>query len=172
MGNYLIRRLGPEDWKSFHEIRMHMFRTQPREFRSALEDEEKQTQEDIKKRLTADYVAGATGGQQLLGVAGISRIVGRKLQHKGLLWGMYVRSDARGAGIADALMKHLIDCHSNIVETITLTVAAHNERAIRFYQRWGYRIFGTEPRSIRVSDSEYLDEHLMYLQLNGDLARS
>lgn len=38
-----------------------------------------------------------------------------------------------------------------------LTVAAENPRARRLYERWGFSIYGIEPRAVKVDDA-YLDE--------------
>ena len=50
-------------------------------------------------RLAASAVFGAFRGADLVGVAGFFVQPGPKHAHKGMLWGMYVRPQARGAGI-------------------------------------------------------------------------
>jgi len=68
-------------------------------------------------------VVGALDEVRLLGVGGFARFAGDKLDHKGLVWGMYVRPEARGR-----------------VCLLQLTVMADNARARAFYERHGFRL--------------------------------
>jgi ribosomal protein S18 acetylase RimI-like enzyme len=79
---------------------------------------------------------------------------------------MYVRAPHRRSGAADEIMKRLIDEAKQNVEILTLTVVSTNFRALRFYERWGFRAYGVEERSVKNGDGDYLDETLMALQLN------
>jgi ribosomal protein S18 acetylase RimI-like enzyme len=73
---------------------------------------------------------------------------------------MYVRAEARGTGIADTLVRRIIEHAVSEVDQIQLTVNADNARAIRLYERHGFRIVGRIPRYIRVGDRLY-DELIM-----------
>ena len=44
-----------------------------------------------------------------------------------------------------------------------LTVVTHNRAAVKLYEKNGFRIYGTEPRSLKIGDNFY-DEHLMVLE--------
>ena len=74
---------------------------------------------------------------------------------------MYVCPQMRGSGVSDQLMRAILDHATGMVEMIVLTVVTDNLRAIRLYERWGFRIYGTERKSVKLSDNDYLDEHLM-----------
>ena len=52
-----------------------------------------------------------------------------KLRHKGMLWGMYVRPEARGTGLAAALVQHVVAHGRTLVEQVCLTVMASNVAA-------------------------------------------
>ena len=119
----------------------------------------------VADRLEGSFVAGAWQGDELVGIAGITRFEGAKLAHRALLWGMYVRPRARGARVGDALMRFLMDdARARGIEQVILTVAAENTRARRLYERWGFAIYGTEPRAIKLADG-YMDELLMHCRL-------
>jgi RimJ/RimL family protein N-acetyltransferase len=60
------------------------------------------------------------------------------------------------AAIVNAVIEHA----AGRVEQILLAVAAHNHRAIRFYERMGFKSFATEPRALKVG-GRYVDELLM-----------
>jgi ribosomal protein S18 acetylase RimI-like enzyme len=164
--DFKIRRLTAADAEIFHETRQEMFRGQPREFRFAPEDESGLPLEEFARRLQSDYVVAAFGPGSLVGLGGFSRFAGAKVAHKGLIWGMYVKPEARGAGAADAIMRALLDHAASAVEQVVLTVVASNPRAIRFYERWGFRAYGCEPRSAKLAEGDYLDETLMALSFS------
>jgi RimJ/RimL family protein N-acetyltransferase len=68
--------------------------------------------------------------------------------------------------IADGLAERLLD-HARMahVSVVLLTVVVDNTRARRVYDRWGFAVYGTEPRAVRVGDRD-LDEILMARQLD------
>jgi RimJ/RimL family protein N-acetyltransferase len=70
---------------------------------------------------------------------------------------MYVREAARGTGLAAAIVQALLDHATREVEQVELTVNADNARAIKFYERQGFRIVGRMPRALRI-DGRYYDE--------------
>jgi RimJ/RimL family protein N-acetyltransferase len=74
---------------------------------------------------------------------------------------MYVRKEMRGTGLADELIKAFLGHAVLHVEQVMLAVEAGNARAIRFYERHGFRTIGNIPRSILV-DGQYFDELQMF----------
>lgn len=160
-----IRRLTRADAAEFHALRQEGFRLHEREFRFAPEDEARLTTEEVAARLARDFVVGAFHGETLVGIAGLAGFSGAKTKHKALLWGMYLRERHWGAGGADALMAALLNHARGAYEIVTLTVMRDNERALRFYERWGFTIYGVEPASVKTADGLYLDEALMALRL-------
>ena len=57
-------------------------------------------------------------------------------------------------------MDHLITYARNRVELLQLTVVTTNPRALRFYRRIGFSIYGTEQRALKQGE-QYFDEFLM-----------
>ncbi len=163
--SFSVRRLTSDDVDLFKDVRQEMFRDQPREFRFDPEDERSVSREQVVNRIASDYIVAAFHNENLVAVGGFTRFSGIKLNHRGLIWGMYARPTARGTGAASVVMRALLDHAAETVELVTLTVIASNPRAVRFYERWGFRVFGTEPRSVKLRDGSYLDENLMALSL-------
>lgn len=158
---WTVRRLEPADAAAYQSLRLDGFTRHPQHFRIAPEDEQGLSLPAVGERLAAGFVAGGFDADGLAGVAGLTRFEGRKLRHRALLWGMYVRERARGRGLADELMRVLLaEARSQGIEQVLLTVAAENGRARRLYERWGFSLYGTEPRAIKTPDG-YLDEALM-----------
>ena len=87
-----------------------------------------------------------------------------KLQHKGVLWGMYVRPGARGTGLAAALVQQVVEHARTRVEEVCLTVVTSNASARRLYNAAGFKEYGLERRALKVG-SEYYDEVLIALPL-------
>jgi ribosomal protein S18 acetylase RimI-like enzyme len=165
-----VRRLGPDDAAIFRALRLEGFARHPLEFRIAPEDETSLTMAQVEARITNDYVVGAFAlGGALAGIGGLTRYAGAKLQHKALLWGMYVREGARGQGLGDAIVVDLLaHARATGVEIVQLTVVADNTRARRLYERHGFTAYGTEPSAVKAQAGEgvvYLDETLMFARL-------
>lgn len=150
-------------------MRLESFTLEPRAFRFAPQDEAHIAPDAVAARLQRDFVIGAfiADDSQMIGVGGLAWSDGVKTRHKALLYGMYVKSAERGSGAADAIMKELIDEARGSVEIVTLTVVSTNFRALRFYERWGFRAYGVEERSAKNGDGDYLDETLMALSFNA-----
>jgi RimJ/RimL family protein N-acetyltransferase len=159
-----IRRLGPGDAAQYQALRREGFVRFPRLFRYAPEDEDEVAPAEVERRLAEQFVAGGFVDGALAGIAGFSRFSGRKLRHKGLLWGMYVRPEAQGTGLGGALVEAVLDHARGQVEVVQLTVMDGNPRARRLYERHGFVEYGREPAAVKAGD-EYLDEILMIKRL-------
>lgn len=155
------RRLGPADAAEFQALRTEGLTLNPLQFRIDPADEAHLTTEAIGARLADAFVVGAYRHGTLVGVGGLSRDERRRLRHKALLWGMYVREGARGDGVADGIIERLLaEAHAMGASVVLLTVIADNPRARRVYERWGFRTYGIEPRAVRI-DGRDVDEILM-----------
>jgi len=164
-----IRLLTPGDAASYRAIRLAGLKDTPEAFGSTFEAEAAKPLAWFFDRLTASQIFGAFRGSALLGVAGFAAREGAKEAHKGLLWGMYVRPEARGSGVAHRLVEAVVDFARPRVELIQLSVVVGNERARRLYARLGFVEYGIEKNSLKFG-GKYYDEILMAKQLtaNGD----
>ncbi|MFZ4115357.1 MAG: GNAT family N-acetyltransferase [Chthoniobacterales bacterium] len=155
-----IRLLHEEDWmvwKAFrHETLIHF----PLAFSSSMEEEEKLTDQQFKDWITRNTIYGAFFENQLIGSVGFFKLDCSKERHRGVLFGMNVLSAYQRRGIGGELMKTILRHAKNYVLQLHLTVVSTNETAVRLYERHGFRIYGTEPRSLKVDDRFY-DHHLM-----------
>ena len=155
-----IRRLTGADAPLFRALRMAALADHPEAFGNAPEDEAAIPIAETARRLDDDPVFAAFRGDDLVGVAGFLAERKVKLRHKGMLWGMYVRPDARGQGVADRLIDAVLDHARGRVETVLLKVAGSNASARRLYERKGFLAFGREPRALKLGE-RYEDEVLM-----------
>jgi ribosomal protein S18 acetylase RimI-like enzyme len=81
---------------------------------------------------------------------------------------MYVRPDARKAGVGRRLVEAVIEHARAHVEVIQLSVISDNEPARRLYASLGFVEYGLEKDSLK-QNGHYYDEILMALDLRLDL---
>jgi RimJ/RimL family protein N-acetyltransferase len=162
-----IRPLGSADAAAYRDLRLAALRDTPEAFGSSFERENAEPLAWFRNRLANSQVFGATRLSELLGIAGFARREHDKEKHKGLLWGMYVRPDARKGGIGRQLVEAVINYARSQVEVIQLSVVSGNERARRLYSSLGFVEYGVEKKSLKQR-GRYYDEILMALDLVGD----
>ena len=88
------------------------------------------------------------------------------MAHKGVIWGMYVRPNARRAGIGRRLVEAILDHARQRVELIQLTVVRDNEQARHLYASLGFQEYGIERNALK-QDGRYYDEVLLAKDLSG-----
>jgi len=156
-----VRLIAPEDYDAFRALRLESLRLLPANFAADPAQEEAMPKEEWLKRLASASSFGGFIDGKLSGMVVFSRPSRPKLAHTGDIGAMYVRASAQGTGLADALMTALLEHASRVVEQVQLVVNAENARAIKFYQRHGFREIGRIPRSLHVGD-RYYDDMLMF----------
>lgn len=161
-----VRLITPEDYESFRALRLESLRQLPANFAADPVQEEAMPKEEWLKRLASALSFGGFIDSALSGMVVFSRPSRPKLAHTGDIGAMYVRAAAQGTGLADALMTALLDHASTVVEQVQLTVNAENARAIKFYQRHGFREIGIIPRSLHVGD-RYYDDMVMFRSVSS-----
>jgi RimJ/RimL family protein N-acetyltransferase len=160
-----VRRLQTSDVPSYRELRLESLKNHPEAFASSWEYEADKPSSWWAERLEKNTVFGGwVNSSPLVGVAGLGVQDAVKLRHKGVLWGMYVRPEARGTGLAAALVQQVVEHAQTLVEEVCLTVVASNSAAHRLYSAAGFREYGLERRALKVG-SEYYDEVLMALPI-------
>lgn len=162
-----IRLLTPADAASYRAIRLAGLKDAPEAFGSTFDAEAAKPLAWFFDRLTGSRIFGAFRECEILGVVGFAVRDGAKEAHKGLLFGMYVRPEARGTGVARGLVEAVIDFARPRVELIQLSVVMGNEPARRLYARLGFVEYGIEKNSLKFGGS-YYDEILMAKQLTAN----
>ena len=161
-----VRRLEAGDVEEYRELRLESIRAHPESFGASLESEEDKPISWWAERLQTTTVWGGwLDDSPLVGVAGLAVHDAPKLRHKGVLWGMYVRPEARGTGLAAALVHQVLAHARTLVEQVCLTVVASNVAARRLYIAAGFEEYGLERRGLKVG-TEYYDQVLMVLPLD------
>ncbi|MGI4862274.1 MAG: GNAT family N-acetyltransferase [Janthinobacterium lividum] len=162
---FTARRLSAADAADFRDLRLEALETHPESFGASWEAENGKPVAWFEERLEKHAVFGGyLPAGRLAACAGLQVPDAQKLRHKGTLWGMYARPEARGTGLGAALLEALIGHARDDLEEIQLRVASSNEAAIRLYLRTGFVQYGLEKRALKV-DGIYYDDIMMALSL-------
>jgi ribosomal protein S18 acetylase RimI-like enzyme len=162
-----IRRLIACDAETFRDIRLESLRCNPEAFGSTFAAESVNAASWFAGRLGTSFVLGAFHAADLVGIAALIIQAGEKSAHKGSLVGMYVRPDARRAGVGRRLVEAVIDTARQHVELVQLTVVTGNEAALRLYSGLGFVQYGLEKKALKQG-GRYYDEILMVKYLTQD----
>ena len=101
---------------------------------------------------------------EIIGTASLNRNHNR-MRHRGV-FGISLKKAWWGCGAASALMEAILAfARENGFEQLNLEVRSSNTRAIRLYEKYGFRKLCTFPHFFKI-DGEYIDFDLMNLELN------
>ncbi len=144
-----LRRLGPDDWAAFRDIRLRSLADAPDAFGSTLEREQAFTESDWRRRVSGPVYAVSDPGP----VA-----VGGLFEHDGVrhVWGMWTDPAHRGRGHARRILDALIAPDADAVLDVNVTNAA----ARAAYERYGFVGTGTfEP--LRPGSDERMERMVL-----------
>jgi len=164
-----IRKLTENDAPSLWLLRLHALETDPVSFAESLEELKRTTVEEYASRLrlggAENFVIGAFDPEQLVGMTGFYRDALLKRRHVGHVWGVFVSPAARGHGVGRAMLVEVIESARALPEIrcVRLMVAVTQEAARHLYKDMGFRVFGTEPWSLKIGE-QYVDEIHMTLE--------
>ena len=164
-----IRLLTADDAVEYRPVRLRALVEHPHAFGSDAQEWRNTPIEEVAARLHRpdSFVLGAFIDGALVGTAGAYRVDRVKLRHKASIVGVYVAPEARGQGIGRALVSAAME-RARAWEGVTqlhLSVAVPNDAARQLYLSLGFRVYGLEPRAIKLPD-RYVDEEHMVLILS------
>ncbi len=160
-----VRPLLPEEASVLRAIRLEALADNPPAFAERLDVALARGGEDFTAAIASGSVWGVFDQDQCVGMAGLDRFVGANVEHKAMIWGVFVSPAARGSGAARRLFETII-AHARVVgiEVLELGVGDFNHRAKRFYESFGFIAYGFELQAVKLGD-RYIDEVLMALRL-------
>ena len=164
MSDVQIRRLQESDLPAFKAIRLESLRLVPSAFQSTLAEWESLSDDEWLNRVSKPVFVAFRAGEPV-GIMGLLRQQGVKRAHRATIIMVYVRESERGRGIASVLLQTIIAfARQEGVWQLELNVNGNNSEAIRFYDRFDFRLIGSIPAATLVDGSE-VDELMMVSRL-------
>jgi ribosomal protein S18 acetylase RimI-like enzyme len=160
---FTIRQITDDDFDGYKMLRLEALLNHPTAFFADYDTETALTRdrwlERIHQQTGTIFVAKNDSG--LVGMMGILGNVAPKRRHTGDIWGVYVRPQARGQGIVEALLEACIAWGKERgMSIVKLGVTSNNVAAVRCYLRCGLTVYGVEPAAI-FWDGQSYDDLLM-----------
>ena len=160
----VIRPVTRDEVATWLALRLEAMRAYPSAFSASADDWEKLPIEEVARRIPLpggdDVLFGLYTDGDLQGCAGFLREAGAKQAHKGYLWGVYLRANLQGRGLGERLTQTVIDWARPRVDILRCSVSSENPGPKALYLRLGFRLYGTEPRAIRIDGRDYDEDHL------------
>jgi GNAT superfamily N-acetyltransferase len=163
-----IRRLDAEDAAAYRDLRLRALAEHPEAFATSAEEERARPLAEVVQRLEAgpeQVTLGAFDRELLVGMATLTRPARSKLRHRATLAAMYVVPEARGHGLARALLDAVLEIVGEWgVSDVALGVTVGNDAARKLYTSAGFVPYGIEPRTLLV-EGRFHDVEWMNLRL-------
>ncbi len=172
MINASFRQIKISDIRQFYHLRLEALEKYPSNFKASLAEEKNIINFLIKgvigffgnKNKVVCFGAFIDG--KIVGTVALHQIKSAKLEHYCEIWGMYVKENYRN----QALGKQLLEIAINHAEMelrcsfINLVVESNNIPAKNLYETYGFKVWGTQHKALRVGGFFY-DESHMFLTL-------
>ena len=163
---YEIRRLAPDDWAAFRDVRLAALADAPYAFAGTLDTEAGYDERRWREWIGRSAFFLGWDGDRPDGMVG-----GYGQQDGG--WhviSMWVAPQARGAGLAGRLIGAVArHARGQNAPTLTLWVTDGNDRARAFYQRAGFRGTGRR-QQVRPEDPGLWEEEMLLVLAGGRMA--
>lgn len=167
MSHISVRLLGAEDWETYRDVRLAALQDSPDAFVATYDEESQQNEQYWRDRVGREPRLLAERDGQAQGIVGVGQYA--EDPEVGELFGLWVRPEARGTGIARQLVQAGADqARADGRIQLYYWVGTENGRAVAFASSFGFRPTSRR-RPMRVAneeDGEY--EAALVLPLVGD----
>ena len=172
-----VARITPAELGAFKLLRDKGLRLHPEAFDADIDVEQSRPPESYVGRLGLNeplggtFLIGAWMGGEMVGMIGLERRSLPKLRHSAEVNSMMVQPSRSGRGIGLKLVDECLKQARVAVglELLTLRVTMANPRAVRLYERAGFKPCGVVPHAVRLVDGAgnitYVDRMTMALLL-------
>jgi ribosomal protein S18 acetylase RimI-like enzyme len=156
---FILKKVLPEDWEKFKEIRLYGLQTDPQAFGKSFENESNETDSYWKEMVSGSersfYVV--EGGLKFIGIAGLKKMTRDNWQ----IVAVYVLPEFRGQNLSKRLIEQVIhEAKINNAIKVSLIVNTKQESAVNLYKKIGFEIINTKRDQI-MGDGKTYDEYYM-----------
>lgn len=156
-----VRRLTPADQPAWRDLRLEALTGVPEAFLTTAEEQRARSPAEDRAALATGNWWGLFDGQ-MIGQGGLIPMRRAACAHRMEIGAVFVTGSARGTGAAAGLMQAMeAAALAGGALQLELSVAAGNQRAIRFYERLGFRQYGVQPRAVLLNGAPQDDLFLV-----------
>lgn len=160
MDKIRVIKLQADDLAIFQALRLESLRAEPAAYANSLSDWTSLTEQEWRNRLKLPIFVILKEGDPI-GIMGLMPQSGEKRSHRASLIMVYLRQGERGTGLADILLKAVLDfAQEHGLRQIELNVNHTNKTAIQFYKRHGFLPIGRLPAAL-IDEGCEVDEIIM-----------
>ena len=168
MSDITVRALGVDDWEHYRSVRLTALRDSPQAFVATLDEEEAEPEDFWRARMTRSTRLLAERDGEPVGIASVGSIDDDQPE-AAQLFGLWVHPDARGTGVATALVRAGAQSAAQAGKRQLLYwVGTDNGRAVAFASGFGFRPTAERRQMRVVSEDDGEEELAMTLPLSGD----
>lgn len=166
-GDFEIRQLHAGDAAAYRATRLQALRDEPEAFGNDHAEAAGRPEEHWSEILGGSKTFfGCFQHGRIVSCANMERLPGVKLDHRAIVYGVYTDPEFRGRGLGVAVIEAIARHARSIgVLQLHLGVGTANAKALKAYEKAGFRPYGNEPRALRVGE-RFVDEVLMVRMLD------
>ena len=168
MTDITVRALGEDDWETYRSVRLAALRESPEAFVATAEEEQAFDEAYWRVRMNRSARLVAERAGEAVGVVSVG-VAQAEEGNAGELFGLWVRPEARGSGVATRLVKDSADIAAKRGNThLVYWVGTENGRAVAFASGMGFRPTDYRRPMGVVSEEDGEEEIAMVLPLGSD----
>ena len=168
MTDITVRPLGEDDWEDYRSVRLSALRESPEAFVATVDEEEAYDEAFWRERMLRSARLVAESGGRAVGVVSVGSAESTE-GASGELFGLWVRPDARGLGVATRLVKDGASLAAQRGNShLVYWVGTDNGRAVAFASGMGFRPTDYRRPMGVVSEEDGEEEIALVLPLGAD----
>ena len=168
MSDITVRALGVDDWEQYRSVRLVALQESPEAFVASHDDEAAEGEPFWRARMERSTRLLAERDGQPIGIASVGA-AGEDQPEAAQLFGLWVRPEARGTGVATELVRAGASAAATAGKRQLLYwVGTDNGRAVAFASGFGFRPTAQRRPMRVVSEDDGEEELAMTLPLSGD----
>ena len=168
MSDITVRALGVADWEQYRSVRLTALHDSPEAFVARHDDEAAEPEQFWRARMERSTRLLAERDGAPVGIASVGSVDDDQPE-AAQLFGLWVQPDARGSGVATALVRAGAQAAAEAGKRQLLYwVGTDNGRAVAFASGFGFRPTAQRRPMRVVSEDDGEEELAMTLPLSGD----